>query len=308
MLDVVSGPKRHHYVPRNYLERFANGDQVFVRRRDGSTFTANCINVAVESGFYDIELAGGAKSKQVEDVLADIEGTTADVFRTIDHTMAAPPPDADEREILSVYLALQMTRTPEQRERTLFPERLATYLDGRPLTRELVGEYLESRHLGFAPSDNEVGAAFDFASVALRDPSVLTPEFSMQLMLRSVSELAPRLAKLEWCVEHDRKERFIMLREARDALFEWRWADAVEAAQSCLAAKPTDTQRLEALNILACARYHEVTRQTAAAGASARRRVGRTRGRRGHRGRTRGPRWRGALASGGSRSRSRDRG
>jgi hypothetical protein len=102
-----------------------------------------------------------------------------------------------------------MTRTPEQRERTLFPERLASYLDGRELTRELVAAYLENHHQGFAPSDNEVGAAFDFASVALRDPSVLTPEFSMHIMLRSVSELAPRLAELEWCVEHDRKERFI---------------------------------------------------------------------------------------------------
>ena len=209
MLEVVSGPKRQHYVPRNYLERFADGDQVFVRRRDGGTFTTNCINVAVESGFYDIELAGGGKSKHVEEILADVEGATAEVFRTIDEAMAAPPPDAEAREILSIYLALQMTRTPEQRERTLFPERLATYLDGRELTRELVGEYLENHHLGFTPSDNEVAAAFDFASVALRDPSVLTPEFSMQLMLRSVSELAPRLAAMEWCVEHDRKERFI---------------------------------------------------------------------------------------------------
>ncbi len=167
MLGGVAGAKRHHYVPRNYLERFALGDQVFVRRRDGATFTTNCINVAVESGFYDVELAGGGKSKHVEKILADIEAATADVFRTIDNTMAAPPPGAEARQILSVYLALQMTRTPEQRERTLFPERLATYLGGRELTRELVAAYLEDHHLEFAPSDNEVGAAFDFASVAL---------------------------------------------------------------------------------------------------------------------------------------------
>lgn len=123
--------------------------------------------------------------------------------------MAAPPPGAEAREILSVYLALQMTRTPEQRARTLLSERLVTYLDGREITRELVAAYLEDHHLGFTPTANEVDAALDFASVALRDPSVLTPEFSMHVMLRSVTELAPRLAELEWCVEHDRKERFI---------------------------------------------------------------------------------------------------
>lgn len=95
------GAKRHHYVPRNYLERFAQRDQVFVRRRDGATFTTNCINVAVESGFYDIEFLDGGKSKEVEAILADIEGATAAVFRMIDTTGHAPPPGAEEREVLA---------------------------------------------------------------------------------------------------------------------------------------------------------------------------------------------------------------
>lgn len=205
----MADAKRHHYVPRNYLERFAAGDQVFVRRRDGTAFTTNCINVAVESGFYDIELADGGKSKDVEKVLANVEGATADVFRMIDDTMEAPSRGTTEREVLSIYLALQMTRTPEQRERTLFPERLAAYLDGRELTRNLVASYLVDHHLGSTPADNEVDAAFDFASVALQDRSIFTPEFSMRMMLRSVTELAPRLDQFEWCVENDRKERFI---------------------------------------------------------------------------------------------------
>ncbi len=50
---------------------------------------------------------------------------------------------------------------------------------------------------------------FDFATVALRDRSILTPEFAIRTMLSSISELAPRLAQLDWCIEHDRKERFI---------------------------------------------------------------------------------------------------
>lgn len=205
----MAGAKRHHYVPRNYLMRFAADDQVFVRRRDGGTFTSNCLNVAVQSGFYDIDLADGRKSKDVESILADVEGATADVFRMIDETMEAPPPGSIEREMLSVYLGLQMTRTPEQRERTLFPERLAAYLDGRELTRDLVASYLTDHHLGFTPTQNEVDAAFDFASVALQDRAILTREFSMRMMLRSVTDVAPRLAQFEWCVEHDRKKRFI---------------------------------------------------------------------------------------------------
>jgi hypothetical protein len=189
--------------------RFADGDQVFVRRRDGASFTSNCINVAVESGFYDIDVGGGGKSKAVEEIFADVEGATANVFRAIDESMEAPAPGSSDRDVLAAYLALQMMRTPEQRERTLFPERLARYLDGRELTRELVASYLSEHHLGFPPSENEVKAASDFAYIALQDASVFTPEFSMRITLSSLTEFAPRLAQLHWCVEHDRKQRLL---------------------------------------------------------------------------------------------------
>lgn len=206
---AVTGPKRHHYVPRNYLERFARDSQVFVRRRDGTMFTANGINVAVQSGFYDISLTSGGKSKDVEEALANVEGVTAAAFKAIDETGRAPTPGSRDREILSVYLALQMTRTPEQRERVLFPERLAVFLEGRELTRELVASYLADRHLGFTPTDSEVEGAWTFATVALQERARLTPEFSMRMMMDMVGGLAPLLAALHWCVEHDRKERFI---------------------------------------------------------------------------------------------------
>lgn len=207
----MPGPKRHHYVPRMYLGRFARQDQVFVRRRDGKSFTANCINVAVESGFYDVRASNeaDAPSKVVEETLADVEGRVGAAFEEIDCTGAPPQVGSENRDALATYLALQMTRTPEQRERTLFPERLAEYLGDRELTREAVAEYLRDVHLGFAPSESEAQGAFDFANVALRDRGVLTPEFAMSAMFRSVTEIAPRLHDLSWSVEHERKRRFI---------------------------------------------------------------------------------------------------
>jgi|GEM_PF-5079744 hypothetical protein len=87
-----------------------------------------------------------------------------------------------------------MTRTPEQRERVLFPERLAVFLDGRELTRELVATYLAEHHLGFTPTHSEVEGAWTFASVALQERSKLRHELSMRIMLDMVDTLAPRLA------------------------------------------------------------------------------------------------------------------
>ncbi len=190
-----------------YLNRFGDDGQVFVRRRDRSTFVSNTINVAVEAGFYDLDVTA-PNPRHVEEMLSDIEGATAGVLRAIDDRGAAPAPESDDRETLAVYLALQMNRTPEQRERTLFTERLAEYLDGRDLTHDLVWTYLADVHLGFSPTDNEVEAAFTLATVAMSDRDVLTPEFSIQMMLRSVELLAPRMTQFHWCVEHDRKQRF----------------------------------------------------------------------------------------------------
>lgn len=205
----MTDAKRHHYVPRVFLERFAEDGSLCVRRRDGKTFMTGATNVAVESGFYDLRLDDGSTSKAVEHILADIEGLIANVFRAIDESGEAPAPGTPNREVLAVYLAVQYTRTPEQRGRVLFPERLARYLAGRELTRDLVAEYLAVEHLRFTPGESEVQAAFDFASVALRDPDVLTAEFAMDMMLRSIEHLVPVLDELEWTIEHERKGRLI---------------------------------------------------------------------------------------------------
>lgn len=66
----MSRAKRHHFVPRAYLERFAESGQVQVRHRDGNSYRANCTNVAVECGFYDVRDTSGYNSDVVEGLLA----------------------------------------------------------------------------------------------------------------------------------------------------------------------------------------------------------------------------------------------
>ena len=84
----MTEPKRHHQVPRFYLERFAARGRVVVRRRDGKAFETDPINVAVESGFYDLPDGAGGKSKIAETMLSDVEDAAAIVLRTVDRTNA----------------------------------------------------------------------------------------------------------------------------------------------------------------------------------------------------------------------------
>lgn len=216
----MAEPKRHHYVPKMYLDRFAESEGLLVvRRRDGGTFTTGANNIAVESGFYDLDLEGGVVSKEVEHVLSDVEGSAASAIRAIDQTGKAPERGSEERLALAVYLAIQHTRTPQQRERVLFPTRLMDYLDGRKLSADLVAAFLREVHLKTEPSESEVAGAFMYAEAAAVSGEQLGPNFSIALMLRGLPTLVPALEEFEWTVEYDRKGRLI----TSDApLVQWR--------------------------------------------------------------------------------------
>jgi hypothetical protein len=203
-------PKRHHHVPRAYLERFAAGQRLYVRRRDGATFEANPINVAVESGSYDISDAEGRKSAVVEKALARyVEGPAWAAFEMIDRTRRPPPVGSAEREALAHFMALQMTRTTLHREMTLFPVRVTEWAGAREVTKDLVAEYLSVEHLHFDPAEPEVEGAWTHVAIHLQDTTVLTPEFAIQTMLVGAAEIADRMMALNWTVETDRRRRFI---------------------------------------------------------------------------------------------------
>jgi hypothetical protein len=206
---MTSQPKLHHQVPRFYLARFTSDGRVTVRRRDGLTFDANPVRVAAEVGFYDVPDGAGGKSTEVEGMLASVEGATHAAMGAIDRSGVAPSAGSDDRATLALFLALQMTRTTEHRERVLFPRRVLDWAQGREVTRDLVADYLEQVHLGFKPRDPEVEGAFIYVDQAMQAPESLTPEFAIEMMLASIGELVPRLVALNWTIETDRRREFI---------------------------------------------------------------------------------------------------
>lgn len=200
--------KRHHQVPRAYLNRFARGEMVRVRRRDGKAFETNTLNVAVESGFYDIPDGKGQSSSKVEDMLAEADGAGAAAMAWIDRAKRVPDAGSEARHALAVFFGLQFTRTTQHREQVMFPERIAEWAGGRTLSEALVAEYLESVHLGFPPRPREAEGAMLYVSKALEDGAA-TSQFAIDMMLRMVDELVPRLLSLNWTIEVDPKQRLI---------------------------------------------------------------------------------------------------
>jgi hypothetical protein len=207
---VVERPKRQHFVPRFYLDRFGRDKQVGVRRRDGRTFIVGTDRIAAENGFYDVEDADGAMSSVVEtDILCDLEGRAASVFRSVDDSGRPPEEGSEDRLGLAVFTAVQLVRTREHRARDEFPLAVQAFADGREITRELVAEFLETRHLGCRPDDNEIRSALDFVTIALRDAGAYTRREVVRRMFAPVERLVEILTGRWWTVEHDRKQRLI---------------------------------------------------------------------------------------------------
>jgi hypothetical protein len=198
-------PKRQHQVSRGYLNRFGTDESVLVRRRDGKVFETSTLNVAVESGFYDLPDGRGGKSSAVELMLANLDGIAADVLKGIDLDGAPPSGGTEARRALAVVLAFQLSRTTEKREVMLFAGRVSDYAGSREISHELVAEYLEHEHLGFPPRKNEAEAAWIYVTKWLEDMPLGEKEFAIGMMLQTVELFVPRLLALYWSVEVDQK-------------------------------------------------------------------------------------------------------
>ena len=107
--------KRHHTVPRCYLENFTDENgHAWVLDRKNKIFNTTPENILVETHFYRITLMDGTKSVVVENTLANIEGAYADIFnRKLSKDEFLTP---EERAKVSIFFAGMLHRTKPQRE------------------------------------------------------------------------------------------------------------------------------------------------------------------------------------------------
>jgi len=114
--------KNQHYVPRVYLQRFANAKgQIWVYNKEArKSFQTNIKNVASENRFYDsamLEAATGDK-QFIERHLSNIEANYATVAEGIISSLNArkfKTVNKRHRHFLSAYVVIQWMRTKEAR-------------------------------------------------------------------------------------------------------------------------------------------------------------------------------------------------
>ncbi|MGW6489322.1 DUF4238 domain-containing protein [Streptomyces sp. NPDC055056] len=208
----MSAPKLHHYVPQSYLARFGRGDMVRARRRcPPKTHLANVKNVAAETGFYTITDENGMPSTIIEHELSGLEGQALAALRRIDETGMPPAAGIDDRELLCLYLAVQMARTPRKRTGPLFGRNVTLYADGREVDLALMTEYLTRKHLGHPPREAEAQGAFDYyhGTRAMNGGNDPTHDEAVAVTFSSVRVCIPVYRARHWRLETCRKPIFL---------------------------------------------------------------------------------------------------
>jgi hypothetical protein len=108
--------KRHHVVPRMYIERWAdeNGRVHVADLAQRKSYLASIGDVPVLNEFYTLEAEDGSKSDAFENVLSDVEGKAASVFQALEE--GHWPLDRERREVMANFVALQIARLPSLRQ------------------------------------------------------------------------------------------------------------------------------------------------------------------------------------------------
>jgi len=193
-------PKQHHYVPQGYLKRFGRDSRVAVRWRDRlETMVTHVKNIAGQTGFYDT-YKGDVRSVEVEQKLAEIDARAHAAIEAILEAEQIPGAASKHRNALARFLAVQMTRTPEARQRWTFTADVVRYAGGRTIDEALVSDYLEIVHLGFRPGDGEIQGALTLVQYMASGPLMTQTEL-MKMFMTQARRYAPVVFRKHWSLE-----------------------------------------------------------------------------------------------------------
>ncbi|MBI1930690.1 DUF4238 domain-containing protein [Candidatus Poribacteria bacterium] len=113
----MSTPKRHHYLPRFYLGGFCTNDGFCVYDRENMQYRPQTpVNTALQTHYYSVEGVEGLGRTDIEtSVLSEIDGLTKPIIEKLN---AGEALTVNEKEELSIFIGLLMTRVPRFEEWT----------------------------------------------------------------------------------------------------------------------------------------------------------------------------------------------
>lgn len=106
--------RKHHIIPKCYLDNFADTDNRIYIYRNNEIFASRPAASLVENHFYTITIEGGGASYIVEDTLANIEGSFIKIYR--DKLSRLLELTMEERAVVATFVAAMHLRTRAVRD------------------------------------------------------------------------------------------------------------------------------------------------------------------------------------------------
>jgi hypothetical protein len=201
-------PKRHHFVPRCYLRGFSDHKKrvrMYARASKQHLVVTSVNNAAVESGFYTLVEESGEQSLAVEHVLGLIEGLAKTAIARM--VSGQFPPTIEDRSNLSLFMALQVLRTPEER---LAYEAMVDHSQ-KAMFEGWTPEYVRERmkEEGIEPTDEAVAEVMDVVENPDNYRFVPHQNEHIKVMLKVAVEAAPVIAARTWLLGQSTRASFI---------------------------------------------------------------------------------------------------
>jgi len=154
MSSKYSTPKRHHYLPQFYLERFTKDGSLWVYDRERKEYRSQTpINTAVITHYYKFIEENGTPNVGLEAMLAEVEGETKNLIAKLEQLFPLTNP---EQCTFALFVALLRDRVPH------FEKEVAEIFDVtyKEITRDGFSTEEKTREV-IAAIEKETGEPFD---------------------------------------------------------------------------------------------------------------------------------------------------
>jgi Protein of unknown function (DUF4238) len=218
--------KRHHYVPRFYLNYFVTdsatgGSRFWVYDKAGGPPRIQTpINTAVEGHLYSFETAPGTKDDSLEQALSALETKAKPLLDRWHHRGIAAT--RLEQELIAQFLAVMYSRSPKTIQgiteaKEIMGIEFARFLADRP---DMIGEFLDRERLNGRPHIPSLEEMVDhLRNVEERFEIMVNRESSLIESFKLAERVAAELLDMNWCLCHAPSRTFFVTSDTPLCIF-----------------------------------------------------------------------------------------
>lgn len=194
-------PKRHHFLPKSYLDGFGRDGLVWLYDREKKEYRCQQpLNTAVIGNFYVFENRDGEKDYSLESFFSKIEGSAKSTTLKLEAGGAISP---EERLYLANFIALLMVRSPKfDRLTNEVADSALKHVIKHAVPTVEAADKMVQQH-GERTGDNQITAESMFAFIQNEQFRIkVSRNTVISIMLEQAQKVTFEVAMMDWMIMH----------------------------------------------------------------------------------------------------------